>query len=254
MELFDTHAHLFMKKKGVMTPEEAIADARKNNVRYITSVALNSDELNLSLALAASDSEIFIAAGTHPHNASQYDENFTDAILKNKSSISLFGEIGLDYHYNFSPPDIQKEIFALQLDIARENKIPVMLHLRDAHADALEILSEHPACEGSVLHCYTSDAPTAKKFLDLGFYISFSGIVTFPNASSVRDALSMMPLDRILIETDAPFLAPVPFRGRLCTVSMVKNTADFISNFLAISLEKTAEITTINARKCISGL
>ncbi|MBN2725636.1 MAG: TatD family hydrolase [Deltaproteobacteria bacterium] len=252
-ELFDTHAHLFMKQYESITPQDLIEEARINGVKGITSVALNMEEMVLSLELRQNSRDIYVAAGTHPHSAKDYDENFSSSIVKNAGNISLWGEIGLDYHYNFSPVETQKKVFRTQLELAREHSIPVMLHIRDAHEDALEIIRHHGAIPGSVLHCFTADAPMAKKFLDLGFYISFSGIVTFKTADDIRDALKIVPMEKLLLETDSPFLAPHPLRGKTCHPSHIQHTFNFVSDFLRTDPELLSEQIKLNSEKVMNS-
>jgi TatD DNase family protein len=227
MKLHDTHAHLlFPALAGQLT--DVLERARAAGVGRVTVPALGPDvaELARTLAFAADTPGITVIAGIHPHNAAKATPEFLDAVVAavRDPLLVAIGEIGLDFHYDFSPRDTQAAVFADQLDRARAAGLPVVLHVREAHAETLELLREHPALPGSVVHCFTGDAATAARYLDLGFYVSFSGIVTFPKAVEVREAARFVPADRLLVETDAPYLAPRAHRGRTCEPAHVRET------------------------------
>ena len=165
--------------------------------------------------------EARFAVGVHPHQAHQFAGRLAGlaecvrGAIAGSARVSALGEIGLDYHYDFSPREVQREVFAIQVDLARELRLPVVVHTREADADTLSVLGAAGGGDLSgVFHCFTGDRALAGAALDLGFHVSFSGIVTFPNAAALRAVAAMVPIDRLLVETDCPYLAPVPFRGR----------------------------------------
>ncbi|MBU1069219.1 TatD family hydrolase [Myxococcota bacterium] len=225
MKLHDTHAHLLFPALADRL-EQVLDNARRAGVLRITVPALGPDpaELARTLDFAARTPGITVIAGVHPHHASTSTQVFLDAVSASADRLVAWGEIGLDFHYDFSPRDVQAAVFAEQLDRARTAGLPVALHVREAHDETLALLREHPASQGSIVHCFTGDAKTAEKYLDLGFFISFSGIVTFPKALEVQEAARMVPADRLLVETDAPYLAPRTHRGRTCEPAYVLDT------------------------------
>jgi len=225
MKLHDTHAHLLFPAL-VSQLEQVLKNARDAGVLRITVPALGPDpgELTRALDFAARTPGITVIAGLHPHQASASTPEFLDAVSAAAHRLVAWGEIGLDFHYDFSPRDAQAAVFVDQLERARAVGLPVALHVREAHDETLRILREHPALPGSIVHCFTGDAATAQRYLELGFYISFSGIVTFPKAVEVQEAARVVPLDRILVETDAPYLAPKAHRGRTCEPAHVRET------------------------------
>jgi len=225
MKIHDTHAHLLFP---ALAPRlnEVLENARRAGVRRITVPALGPEpgELMQAMDLAGRIRGITVIAGIHPHQASRADDAFLELVRTHRAKLTAWGEIGLDYHYDFSPRSVQADVFARQLDAARDAGLPVVLHIRDAHEDALALLKSHPAREGSVVHCFTGSPEAARRFLDLGFFISFSGIVTFPRAQEVRQSACMVPQNRLLVETDAPYLAPQRHRGRTCEPAFVRET------------------------------
>ncbi len=189
------------------------------------------------------------AAGVHPHQAKQFSE---DARPKaqgpgHKAKIAALGEIGLDFHYDFSTPEEQERAFRDQLRLADELRLPVIIHSRLAGAEVATAVREEGCRSGGILHCYTEDWDTARTMIDLGFFISFSGILTFPKAGSLREVAAKVPLDRLLVETDSPYLAPVPLRGRKRNEpAFVVETARVLADLKRVSLEELAEATTGN--------
>ncbi|MBU1241682.1 TatD family hydrolase [Myxococcota bacterium] len=225
MKLHDTHAHLLFPALADRL-EQVLDNARRAGVLRITVPALGPDlaELARALDFAARTPGITVIAGVHPHHASTSTQEFLDAVSASADRLVAWGEIGLDFHYDFSPRDVQAAVFADQLDRARTAGLPVALHVREAHDETLALLREHPAQQDSIVHCFTGDAKTAEKYLDLGFFISFSGIVTFPKALEVQEAARLVPADRLLVETDAPYLAPRTHRGHTCEPAYVLDT------------------------------
>jgi TatD DNase family protein len=174
------------------------------------------------------------AAGVHPHAAAPFANRADGAAALTRAHLAAFtgcalGEIGLDYHYDFSPRDVQQEVFAAQLDLARELDLPVIIHTREAPDDTFALLANAPGVRG-VFHCFTGDLAMARRALEIGFSVSFAGILTFPKAGPLRDAARIVPADRLLIETDSPYLAPVPHRGK-------RNEPAFVARVLAILAE-----------------
>ncbi len=194
---------------------------------------------------------LFATVGVHPHDARLYDEaaeaKLIGLVNENKRVIA-WGEIGLDYHYDNSPREIQSEVFICQLRLAREVNLPVIIHTREAEADTAATLERE--CAGSeragVMHCFSGDAAFAEKMLELGFMISFAGNVTFRKAESLREAVKIVPLERMLIETDAPYLAPVPLRGRRNEPANVVETARLIAELRGMTIEEIGTVTTAN--------
>ena len=249
----DTHCHLLMPKLAPTLPA-ILERCQAEDVTTLINIALGPgpDQLLAALELQRTRQGIYTAAGIHPHNASDANDAFYALIRKHRDALVMVGEIGLDYHYNFSDPESQRRVFRDQIALAHEVSLPVILHIREAHEEALSILREQPAPEGSIVHCYTGDAATAARYLDLGFYISFSGIVTFPKSLDIQEAARVVPRDRILAETDAPYLAPVPFRGRLCEPWHVKHTVAKLALLREISLEEMAQTLLQNARRAFA--
>jgi len=205
-----------------------------------------------AVALADEHAAIYATVGVHPHEAAI----ITDAVLADievlarRPKVVAIGETGLDYYYDNSPRPQQRAAFARFIQLARSVGLPVVIHLRDADPDALEIMRAEGARDaGGVIHCFSGDAASARAFLDLGFHISFSGIVTFKNAEPLRAAARIVPADRLLIETDAPFLAPAPYRGRRNEPALVVQTAAVLAEVRAEPLESVAEHTRQNTRR-----
>jgi TatD DNase family protein len=189
--------------------------------------------------------------GLHPHDAREASAEVREELARLAASpeVTAVGEIGLDYHYDHSPRDEQQEVFRHFLGLARALKKPAVIHTREAAADTLRILREERAQEvGGIIHCFSEDIAFAREALDLGFFLSFSGIVTFKSARSIQEVAAWAPGDRILVETDAPYLAPVPFRGKRCEPAHVVHTARFVAQLRGLGLDELAALTTANAR------
>lgn len=245
--MFDTHAHLadgrFNKDRA-----QVIERALKAKVKEILCVCCNAKELDVFWQALSSYPFIWLAAGIHPHDASKYQEmkKMLVPALKTKRFCAL-GEIGLDYHYMNSPPEIQKEVFKAQLKFARERDLPVIVHTREAGEDVWRILKDEGAGE-TVIHCFSGEKKELERYLELGFYVSFAGMITFPSASSLLNLVSLVPLDRLLLETDCPYLAPQAARGRRNEPAFVRHTMEEIARIRHIPPEELGEITTQNAR------
>lgn len=245
----DVHAHLDMLEDS---PEEVLKKAKAVGVSKIVTIGTEPNDFEFVLKTAKQFyPDMYCTLGVHPHQGILWKEEVGAWIEKHlpEREVIAVGEIGLDYHYNQSPVENQREAFRKQLDIARRFKMPVQIHTRDADEDTAAILNEFKGQVTGLIHCFTSSQKLAKECLDLGYNISFSGIVTFKNAQDLRDTCKMVPLDRMHVETDSPFLAPVPQRGKKNTPAFVVHTAELVSQIKGVTLEQLADATTANARK-----
>ena len=246
----DSHAHLDMEDFDP-DRDEVIRRAFAAGVMAVLCPAdLTSDKsLRATLNIVAGHPSFLAAAGVHPHQAKLFSEDHARKLrdLGTGRTIAALGEIGLDFHYDFSTPEEQKRAFRNQLRLADELRLPIIIHSRLAGAEVATAVRKQGCRSGGILHCYTEDWDTARTMIDLGFYISFSGILTFPKAGSLREVAVKVPLDRLLIETDSPYLAPVPFRDRKRNEpAFVVETARVLADLKRVSLEKLAEATTGN--------
>ena len=243
------HAHLDMLEDS---PEVTLQKAKEAGVTKIVTIGTEPSDHEFVLKTAKQFyPDVYCTLGVHPHQGMMWKEEigaFLEKHLPEKEVVAV-GEIGLDYYYNQSPVEEQKEAFRRQLDIARRFKMPVQIHTREAEADTVEILKEFKGEVTGLIHCFTSSADLARQVLDLGYNISFSGVVTFKNAESLRETCKWVPLDRMHVETDAPFLAPVPQRGKKNTPAYVIHTAALVAQLKGVSEEKLAEATNANARQ-----
>lgn len=253
VRLIDSHCHLdfdSFRDDG----DAVIARAREVGVaRMITIGASGRFEANHeAIDIASRHESVFATVGVHPHEASTVTARLLaeiEALARNPVVVGI-GETGLDYHYDNSPRAEQREAFRAFLDLAKRLDLPVSIHLRDADEDAAGIVAEEGlGAAGGVIHCFSSDAAAAARFLDLGLHISFSGILTFRTADALRAAARMVPADRLLIETDSPFLAPVPHRGRRNEPALLVHTAAALAEVRGEPIESVAEATTANANR-----
>lgn len=214
VEIFDSHAHLDDEqfKEG---PEAVIDRALANGITWIINPGCDLSSSKKAVEYAKKYEMIYAAVGFHPHEASMAKDEDYDMLAQwcSEDKVVAVGEIGLDYYYNLSPKDVQQRTFAKQLDLARQVHKPVIIHDRDAHADTLRIIKKEGQGVHGVFHCYSGSLEMAKELLKMGYYISFAGPLTFKNAAKLREVAAFVPLDRILIETDSPYLTPVPYRG-----------------------------------------
>lgn len=250
MELIDTHCHLNLSEYDEDRPD-VIARARETGISHMVVIGIDCATSRAAIDLAVSHADISATAGHHPHEAEQLRDEDLDELksLAGHPEVVGFGEIGLDFFRDRSPRDIQKKRFDDLIRIGLDLDLPLIIHDRDAHEDILEHLTTAGAGgHKGVIHCYSGDYQMARKFLDLGFYISIPGTVTFPKNHVLRDVVARLPLDTLLVETDAPFLAPVPKRGRRNEPAYVRHTAMEVAKIKGISLEEAAEATTRNAR------
>lgn len=249
--LFDSHAHLdFGLAEGRV--DSVLTRAREAGVRFVAAIGVGRDQATLEAAadIAREHDDLCATAGVHPHDAKVAD-GLLGPLRKvgARPEVVAIGEMGLDYHYMRSPAEVQQAAFRAQIRIARDLGKPVVLHLREAHDDAMEILTSEGVDEvGGIVHCFSSGPAELSEYLDLGLYVSFSGIVTFPQARPVREAARLTPADRLLVETDSPYLAPVPHRGRPNEPAYVVHTARVLADLRDEPLETVAAHTTANAQ------
>jgi TatD DNase family protein len=244
--LTDTHCHLFYEDlKNNLS--DVLKRAEELGVNRFICVATNMEDARECLLLGETHDNIFASVGVHPHDAKDAPEDFVDQIydLMTFDSMVAVGEMGLDYFRKISDPEIQKDVFRTQMEIAQELNKPIIFHNRDADQDMIKILKEFPDVRG-VAHCFSSNLETANAFLDLGYYISFSGNLTFKN-SHLPEVAKELPLDRILVETDSPYLSPVPHRGKPNEPGRTRFVAEKLAEIHGVSLELIAEKTTENA-------
>jgi TatD DNase family protein len=245
--IFDSHAH-YDAKQFDGDRDELLACLPSRGVRLVMSAADNLASARRALALAGRHDYIFCSAGIHPHDAKNAPADMEAqirGIVKSSPKVRAVGECGLDYHYDFSPREIQLEVFERQLILAAELCLPVIIHDREAHADTLRLLRKHKP--RGVMHCYSGSAETVTELLKFGLYIGFTGVVTFPNARKVKDAAAAVPLDRLLVETDCPYMAPVPFRGKRCDSSMLPHTISALADIHGLDSQELVDITFKNA-------
>ncbi len=249
--LIDTHAH-YDDKKYSEDRNETIQRAFDSGVELIINVAVDVPSSIECVDIAKEFDFVYSAIGFHPQNVARADDNSIAELMniaKYKKVIAV-GEIGLDYYYPQPPRELQKIWFAKQINMAKELKLPLIVHDRDAHQDALSIIKNENAKQvGGVFHCYSGSVETAREILKNDFYISFTGVVTFKNAKSILEVVKSIPDDRLLIETDCPYLAPEPFRGKRNESSFVIHTANKIAEIRGTTPERIEEITTENAKR-----
>ena len=244
--LIDSHCHLDFNDFDEDF-DEIMARAREAGVTAMLNAGNNINELDRQLALSETYPFIYTAVGVHPHNAAEYpDIKAADFVEKSHhKKVVAIGECGLDYYYDYSPPDIQKKIFIEQIIAAQQTGLPLIIHTRDADDDTIAILDEYykKAPFSGEIHCFSTSRKLAEFALSIGFYISASGIITFNKSGELRDIFKDVPLERLLVETDSPFLAPIPMRGRRKEPSFVRYTAERLAQLKDIPFEKLAEIT-----------
>ena len=255
MRLVDSHCHL--NYEGLAErQDEVLATARERGVTAFLNISTRQSEWNDVIGVAERNADVWATVGVHPHEADAHPDLGSAALVAAASHprVIAIGECGLDYHYDKSDRAAQRERFEAHVDAAREAGLPLVVHTREAEADTAEIL-ERAAKEGGVtgvLHCFTGSADLARKGLDLGFYVSLSGIVTFKNAQDLQETAKWLPSNQMLVETDSPFLAPVPHRGKTCEPAFVADTAAFVAELRGEELEALADATTSNFYRLFS--
>ncbi|BDU78037.1 TatD family hydrolase [Mesoterricola sediminis] len=245
--LVDSHCHLTGSYLGEDQLQAVLDRAREAGVTGMVAVGCNLDDSRLVLALARRHPCLAASLGVHPHDARTWDPLTLDALeaLLADPAAVFVGETGLDWHYDLSPREEQEQVFRAQIRLARRLGKPLMIHTREAPEATLAILREEGADRG-VIHCFSEDLAFARAALDLGFHLSFSGIVTFKNAQAIREVAAWAPLDRILVETDAPYLAPVPFRGKANEPAFVTHVAAQVAALRGLRPESLAETAAAN--------
>ena len=248
----DTHCHL---DKLNSTPEEAVKQAKQEGVKTMVTISVDEVSLDFVSNTVMQFKDVYGTVGVHPHDASEFRPSLEQSIRKlaqGHDKLIAIGETGLDYHYMNSSSEDQKFAFRKQLQIAVELNLPVVLHSREAEADTISILREIPVPALGVAHSFTSSLMMAKKLLDMGWYLGINGIVTFKNAGDLREIVRWIPMDRLLLETDSPFLSPVPFRGKPNQPANIPVIASFIADLRKIPIELLAEKTSQNAKKLLN--
>jgi TatD DNase family protein len=249
VKLIDSHCHL--NYPGLAErQDEVLANARAAGVAGFLNISTRQSEWSEVIGAAERNADVWATIGVHPHEADAHPDLGMAQLVEaaSHSDVIAIGECGLDYHYDKSDRASQRERFEAHIEAARASGLPLVVHTRDAEQDTAEILERAVNSGGvrGVLHCFTGSAELARKALDLGFYVSISGIVTFKNARDLQQTARSIPADRLLVETDSPFLAPVPHRGQTCEPAFVAETARFVAALRGVPVEELAEQTTAN--------
>lgn len=254
MNFIDSHCHI--DGEAFDEDRDAVVErAKEAGVRAMLVVGTGNPhdgEIAGAVETAEKYKNVFASVGVHPHDAKLYDdeaENNLINLIKSSEKVIAWGEIGLDFYYDHSPRDVQRDVFVRQIRKARELNLPIIIHSRDADDETVEILTNECSDEdfrGGIMHCFGGTAKMAESLLQVGFLISFAGNVTFKKAENLRGAARVVPLDKLLIETDCPFLTPVPFRGKRNEPAFVVHTAEFLAEFYGVELETLANQTTKN--------
>jgi TatD DNase family protein len=254
MELFDTHAHLHFPDFDA-DRDEMLERARQGGVRRILTIGTDVPTSRAAIAIAAREPGVWASVGVHPHDAAEVDEGVFEEIegLAGQPRVVAIGEIGLDFFRNLSPRDVQERVLRRMLDLARRTRKPVVVHCRDAHAETLAILAEEGVAEvRGIMHCFSGDVDVARRCLDLGLLISLAGPVTYPNARALPDVARFVPADRLVLETDCPYLPPQGHRGRRNEPAYVAITATRVAELRGEKPEETARRCSDNARALLS--
>jgi len=249
--LFDSHAHLDASKFD-SDRDKVIKRAYDSGVHWIMNPGADYESSVAAVKLSETYDFIYAAVGIHPHDASSVDDMMLSLIkaMARKAKVKAIGEIGLDYHYDFSPRDVQQHWFRKQLQLAKTLNMPVIIHDREANQDVLSILKEESSFDtGVLMHCFSGSAELARQYVKLGAYISIAGPVTFKNARKLAEVVETVPLDKLMIETDSPYLTPVPYRGKRNESSRVRHVCEKIAEIKGLTFEQVAEQTTNNAKK-----
>lgn len=247
--LIDSHCHL--EYKGLVEDRAGVlARAREAGVTGFLSISTRQREWDQVIATAAAEADVWASVGIHPHEADQHADLGEGALLAAAAhpKVIAIGETGLDYYYDHSDRAMQQELFRRHIAVARETGLPLIVHTRDAEADTAAIIADEmeKGAFPALIHCFTASADFAHRMLDMGLTISLSGIVTFKNAKDLQEIAKDLPEDRLLVETDAPFLAPVPHRGRVCEPAFTADTARFVAGLRGVTPEALGETTTRN--------
>ena len=248
--LFDTHAHY---DSGAFNADrmEVLASMPEKGVELILNPGCDLETSRTAVSLANAFPFVYAAVGVHPSDCETYSDEVEQELRKlaEDPKVKAIGEIGLDYYWeDNAPAEVQKAVFRRQMDLARELKLPVIIHDREAHRDCLEIVKEYPDLKG-VYHCYSGSVEDAKTLVKLGWMISFTGVVTYKNARKSLEVIEWLPMDRIMIETDSPYLTPVPFRGKRNDSGHVHYVAETIAQVKGMDVEEVVRITTENGKR-----
>lgn len=249
----DSHAHLddsrFDKDRDLI-----IESLKENQVDYVFNIGADLKTSEASLKLAKEYDNIYAVVGVHPHSAKEVDERTMERLreMAKEDKVIAIGEIGLDYYYDNSPRDLQLKWFKEQLKLAKEVDLPVVIHTRDASQETFDILKEHSEGLRAILHCYSGSAEMAMEYVKLGFYISLAGPLTFKNARVPKEVAEVVPMDRLLIETDCPYLTPVPYRGKRNEPMFVRYVVEEMARIKGLSLEEVGKITSENVQKAFN--
>jgi len=254
MDLIDSHAHIDFPQFAE-DREAMLKRARAAGVKTLLAIGTGPgpEKLDAAIPYAEAHDWIYTTVGIHPHEAKEVTPTHLDtlATLAKHPKVIAWGEIGLDYYYGHSPRDVQERVFRQQMELAQAAKLPIIIHCRDAWADCLKVLEDawKPTGLGGILHCFTSTVEDAQRGLDMGFLVSFTGNVTYPKAQSIRDVAKALPLSNILIETDAPYLAPQPYRGKRNEPAYVAEVAKALASVRDLQAEEIATATSENFRR-----
>lgn len=250
MKLFDTHTHL-EDKRFDDDREDVIAELKYNNVLKAITVGTDIETSRQCIDIASKHEGMYAAVGLHPHDAKDFKESDIaefEKMAADKKVVAI-GEIGLDYHYDFSPRDMQMHAFEIQMDMAQRLNLPAVYHIREAFGDFLPMVRQGRCANNAVMHCYGGSLESAKICLDAGMMISFTGVITFKNANKILDVVKYVPIERLMIETDCPYMAPVPYRGKRNEPKYVAEVARKMAEIKGIAIEEMAEITYNNAER-----
>ncbi|WP_010681079.1 TatD family hydrolase [Acetivibrio cellulolyticus] len=249
--LFDTHAH-YDDEKFIEDRFDVIEKAHSSGVSYIINASTDIKSCKESLAFAQKYEYVYAAVGIHPHELDGVDDSTLAKLLEfaKEDKVVAIGEIGLDYYYDTAPREIQQHWFSQQIDLARELRLPIIVHDRDAHQDSVDIIKAQKASEvGGVFHCYSGSVEMAKELINCNFYISVGGSLTFKNAKKLVEVVRCIPMERLLIETDCPYLTPEPHRGKRNDSSYVRFVAEKVAEIRQMDFEEVAEATLRNAKE-----
>ena len=247
--IFDTHAH-YADHAFDDDREKVLAELPEKGVKYVMLASSSVEDTAENAALAAEYDYIYAASGVHPESVDTNPADYLDIVRNTAVSnekVMAIGEIGLDYHYEGCDREKQIKLFEEQIVLAKELDLPIIVHSRDASEDTLNILKKHRP--NGVVHCFSGSAETAKEVIKLGMYIGFTGVLTFKNAKKALKALAEVPLDRLLLETDCPYMAPVPFRGQRCDSSMIAYTAEKAAEIKGVGVQEILDITCANGKR-----
>lgn len=249
MRLFDTHAHL-LDGRFDEDRHELITTLSVRGVEFVLECATDAEDIHRAVALVREYENVYCAVGVHPHSAEEYDDAVERSIrdYAAEEKVVAVGEIGLDYHYDFCPREMQRDVLARQLCLAQELKLPVSLHSRESTQDMLDVLAAEN-CDNGVMHCFSGSVETARVLLDRGLYLGVGGTLTFKNAVKAIEVVEYSPIDRLLLETDSPYLAPVPLRGKRNDPANTALVAARIAEIKGMDAEEVAERLLENGRK-----